>query len=239
MAKAFPEVAGLLGVDGYALIRCQITVLGRADACTVVGESPSGWGFGNAALIMSQSFRFRPKTVDGRAVPGGEIRVPLRLVTPIPPGLASSVGYRPPEASATRLKLVRALAALADVRGTTSADAEVSIGKLFTSSPSPGMSPSLWSDADLAIRAAIREGIPSLIEAVVLENITEYSDEDLLRMFDPANGPGRTPKTLQFTRMRDDRVVGAEVLKMREAARISLCARHDCVAKRIAPEPTP
>nr|QQZ50458.1 TonB family protein [Phenylobacterium glaciei] len=84
MAKAFPEVAGLLGVDGYALIRCQITVLGRADACTVVGESPSGWGFGNAALIMSQSFRFRPKTVDGRAVPGGEIRVPLRLVTPIP-----------------------------------------------------------------------------------------------------------------------------------------------------------
>lgn len=89
----------------------------------------------------------------------------------------------------------------------------------------------------------MREGIPSLIEAVVLESITEYSDDDLLRLFDSAAGPGPGggggAKTLKLTPMRDDRVVGAEILKMREAARTSLCARHDCTVQRIAPETIP
>jgi TonB family protein len=56
------------GAPGKAIISCVVTATGGVRDCTVVSESPSGKGFGQAALLLSASFVFKPGTVDGKPV---------------------------------------------------------------------------------------------------------------------------------------------------------------------------
>jgi protein TonB len=46
-------------------------------SCSVINEDPSGWGFGEAAMRISRSFRMAAQTADGRPTNGGRIRVPI------------------------------------------------------------------------------------------------------------------------------------------------------------------
>lgn len=65
---AMPAAArNLLGV-GSATIECIVTVEGRARACRVLQESVEGMGFGEAALKAEDTYRFHPRTIDGRPV---------------------------------------------------------------------------------------------------------------------------------------------------------------------------
>lgn len=78
MARFYPERAQRTGVQGQALIECVVTIGGRAEACRVLSKSPGGYGFGDATVKLAERFRLTPKTVDGKPVAGGVIRVPLR-----------------------------------------------------------------------------------------------------------------------------------------------------------------
>ena len=54
-----------------------MTASGNLTGCSVASESPSGAGFGQAAMQMARLFKMSPKTVDGEATEGGSVRVPI------------------------------------------------------------------------------------------------------------------------------------------------------------------
>jgi len=79
-AQFYPPAAMEQGVVGFAQLMCTVK-LDTTTTCAVTYESPEGWGFGEAALGISQSFRMAPSTQDGVAVAGGLASVPIRFAT--------------------------------------------------------------------------------------------------------------------------------------------------------------
>lgn len=82
MARYYPARAQRMNVEGRATIACTVDAKGALQACQVVSESPADQDFGQAALRMSRLFKMRPMTLDGAAVSGGAVRVPIRFVLP-------------------------------------------------------------------------------------------------------------------------------------------------------------
>jgi hypothetical protein len=77
MARYFPTQAQMAGIKGgRALLDCTVHVDSTAS-CVVASESPSGYGFGDAAMNLSRLFRFRPATRDGVPFESGDLKVPV------------------------------------------------------------------------------------------------------------------------------------------------------------------
>jgi protein TonB len=81
IARYYPRLAQFLGVAGRVTIACRVAVDGRLADCSVAAETPKYWGFGKAALRMAAQFRMKPKTVDRRPVPDGQVRIPIVFST--------------------------------------------------------------------------------------------------------------------------------------------------------------
>jgi TonB family protein len=77
----YPSQAADQAVEGFATIECFVRLDNRLD-CSVTAEGPASWGFGDAALAISRTFRVGPARVDGVAVEGGRIRRTIRFVLP-------------------------------------------------------------------------------------------------------------------------------------------------------------
>jgi protein TonB len=75
----YPRRAEARGVTGDVVLDCLVSPAGRLD-CDVVSETPSNWGFGEAALAISRDHRMAPATREGVVVQGRyRMRVPFQV----------------------------------------------------------------------------------------------------------------------------------------------------------------
>jgi len=80
--RYYPDRAQRFNMGGSAKISCVVTASGTLSDCSIVSETPEGYGFGDAALKMAKLFKMRPQTRDGQAVGGASVVVPLKFVLP-------------------------------------------------------------------------------------------------------------------------------------------------------------
>jgi TonB family protein len=78
-AKAYPAHAAEAGISGAVKMKCAATSAGLLSDCAVVQESPSGEGFGAAALSLAAGMALKPVDGDGRSVAGRNLIVPVRF----------------------------------------------------------------------------------------------------------------------------------------------------------------
>lgn len=75
-ARHYPRRALERERDGRVVLDCVVAATGRLG-CAVASETPAGWGFGEAALRISESFRMSPMLENGQPTEGGRVRVPI------------------------------------------------------------------------------------------------------------------------------------------------------------------
>jgi TonB family protein len=78
----YPKAAYEAKIQGSAMLMCRVSGDGGLSACRVISEGPEGEGFGRAALGMSGLFEMRPMMINGHALSGGVVRIPVRFVIP-------------------------------------------------------------------------------------------------------------------------------------------------------------
>jgi TonB family protein len=66
------------GVSGKVMIRCVVTTAGTLGSCKVASETPAGYGFGEAALLLAPSFLLRPAMRGGKLVEG-DVSIPINF----------------------------------------------------------------------------------------------------------------------------------------------------------------
>lgn len=71
----YPARAQFEGVEGRAVIACQVGADGSLQGCTVANETPADYGFGAAVLGMAGLFHVNMRT----ATAGLNIRLPLQF----------------------------------------------------------------------------------------------------------------------------------------------------------------
>lgn len=78
--RYWPLRAYALELEGDVSLDCLVSAEGRLD-CAIVSEDPTGFGFGEAALRISRSFRMALMTLDGVPAAGGRyrMRIPFRF----------------------------------------------------------------------------------------------------------------------------------------------------------------
>jgi protein TonB len=82
VAAAYPQAARRSRVTGEAALACTLDADGRLEACKVAAESPSGYGFGEAALSLAGRFQMTPLYPDGSPVTGARVSVPITFAPP-------------------------------------------------------------------------------------------------------------------------------------------------------------
>ena len=70
--RVYPPAARRARISGEALLSCRIRLDSRLQNCRVVRETPSGYGFGAAALATVGHFRALPPTEGARPVENAE-----------------------------------------------------------------------------------------------------------------------------------------------------------------------
>lgn len=80
-ANFYPPAALAQHVTGEVQLDCTVA-LDTTARCAALSETPTGWGFADAAVAISRAFRLRPAYQNGLPVEGGRyrVRLPFRTV---------------------------------------------------------------------------------------------------------------------------------------------------------------
>lgn len=89
LVRLYPREALAQRLEGKALMQCSVGRTGKLYACAILREAPQGAGFGAATLLMAPQFQMKPKSVNGRPVAGGIVRIPVRFKIPAAPASRS------------------------------------------------------------------------------------------------------------------------------------------------------
>ena len=75
-----PAAAVKAGVyKARVVMECQVVAEGALSGCVTQTETPSGLGYGDAAIRLSSAFRLSVWTDEGLPSIGGKVRVPIRF----------------------------------------------------------------------------------------------------------------------------------------------------------------
>lgn len=77
--RYYPAWALWFGVEGRARLQCTVAVGGQLTECSVLEETPAGWGFGAAAIRLTRHFRAADAMADGRSMIGARVSIPIRF----------------------------------------------------------------------------------------------------------------------------------------------------------------
>lgn len=172
VARFYPQFPQFLNLEGNALIHCVVTTQGELANCAVTSESPKGLRFGEAALKLAPSFRMRPMTVDGSAVGGGEINIPIRFRLPSDRMLAASPSAAP--ASPKAMALARRISVIAGAQFAATWAAAADKWKAHL----PDMSPEEAAALD-AYRQSLAEVLPQATDRYATIYARTYSEQEL------------------------------------------------------------
>lgn len=75
---AWPLRAHALGIGGKALMQCAVNTHGVLETCRILKESPTGMGFGAAALSLAQTFLMKPAT-GPRGPVASDVTIPIKF----------------------------------------------------------------------------------------------------------------------------------------------------------------
>jgi periplasmic protein TonB len=79
LTRYYPDRALGRNIEGEAVLNCLVATSGLLN-CDVVSETPTGWGFGEAAQRIARAHRMVPATRSGVAVEGRYVmRVPFQI----------------------------------------------------------------------------------------------------------------------------------------------------------------
>jgi len=79
LSDFYPPQAAVNRLAGQALLACRVEISGTLHDCFVTDESPAGYGFGAAALKMSDKFRMKPEMVNGVPIAGERVIIPINF----------------------------------------------------------------------------------------------------------------------------------------------------------------
>ncbi len=171
---ARPPLSTAFGVGGWARLTCLVTNEGSLSFCISAEESPQGFGFGDAAIAVSEAYQVSQGSMDLGAQ--GEtvsvvVEFPSPWVDPNPAKMAPAIA-----ASAARLAVARQIVAVGQqaekaARGVTAL--EVELNRIS------GLTDDDRGAAADALRQAIIQALPGMVERQALAYAESYAEPEL------------------------------------------------------------
>jgi len=230
--EAYPEIAQVLGIEGFAVLDCRVDAFGRLEGCKAVDETPAGLGFGMAIVSMAPLFRMRPMAVDGAPVDGGDIRIPVRFRLPTP----SPVAALPARADPLALDLARRFIDLTQLTQTFARAHDEKADELeFTEAED--LSPEVRGDAAAALRAAAKAHLADMREALAGVSLTLFSPAELQEIVS-AMGPARAVLAPDAKRDAVFEMLRREMVReVQAAAGDAFCLKQACDVAQVLQSP--
>ncbi len=227
MQEFYPVAAELVRLSGRAVLRCEVSVEGRAEACAVTAETPAGLGFGAAAQHLTPAFRFKPARLNGKPA-RGEVTIPIRFSLPPDPKEAVGRAYRPPPATPRQLELARKLAVRGDYAAKMAQDLRKGVETEVHARDEMREDPALRAEAAAAVRSATEAVIADLNEVVAISLAGAFSEPELEALITAPDAALKRKLESRRKRIDPDGVAAALSVRLTDAARAAFCKGREC-----------